>query len=125
MVDVEIIELAGGTVAAEILRALLPLGALQKLGHVFQMLGTHFLLNAVSTEAVRFAFHVEPRFIDRVTQRFASITTDYEVAALCHESRHVTDRAADDNIDALHGNPAARGRIAINHQQTAITGGAC
>ena len=44
----------------------LQLGALEKLGEVFEMLAAHLFLDAVGTEIVGAATHIEARLIDRV-----------------------------------------------------------
>jgi hypothetical protein len=73
VVDVEIVELAGRAVAAELLRLGVAFGACQQVGQKFQMLGPHFLLDAIGTEALHLAAHEQPRLVQAVAQRLARI----------------------------------------------------
>src|SRR5437773_8689383 len=122
VIDVEIIELAGRAEAAEVLRIGLDLGLLQEAGELGEMMVGHLLFDAVGTETVDLASDIELRLIDGIAQGFARISAHNEMAALRHEGRHMADRAADHDIDALHRDAAARGGIALDDQEPAIAG---
>jgi hypothetical protein len=49
----------------------------------------------------------------------AGIPENYQIASLRHECREMPDRSLHDDVDALHGDAAARRGIAIDHQQAA------
>ena len=107
MIDVEIVKLARRAIAAEVRWLFLALGSLQQPLKIGEMFGPHFLLDAVGAKACDLALHIEPRFINGIAQRIAGIAADNQIAALRHEGRHVADRAAHHDIDALHRNAAA------------------
>jgi uncharacterized protein YqfA (UPF0365 family) len=55
---------------------------------------------------------------------FFSMQSAPRLWTLRHESRQMADRAFDDDVDAFHGNAAARRRIAVDHERAAASGGA-
>jgi hypothetical protein len=81
VVDVEIVELAGRAVAAELLRLGVAFGAGQQVGQKVQMLGPHLLFDAIGAEALHLAAHEQPRLVQAVAQRLARIAADDEVPA--------------------------------------------
>ena len=78
------------------------------------------LLGAVSAEAINVATHEQPRFVNGVAKRIAGVAENNQIARLAHKSGEVTDRAFDDDIDALHGDAASRRGVAVNYQKAAV-----
>ena len=62
------------------------------------------------------------RLVDRVADCVASIAADHEAAALRHERGHVSDRAADDDVEALERDATACAGVAAHDEQAAATG---
>ena len=52
----------------------------------------------------------------------ACIAAYHHAPGLCHERAVVAHIAPDDDIDALHRDPTAGGRIALHHEQAAVRG---
>src|SRR5215210_522859 len=79
VVDVEVVQPAGGAIAPEARGVdVLDARALEQLGHLGDVLVAHRLLDAVRTEALYVAAHVEARLVDRVAQRLACIPADHQ-----------------------------------------------
>ena len=77
IVDVEIVKLAGRTVAAEILRPLVAhLTALQKLRQLFQVFRPHLLFDAVGAQRPDRTANEEPRLIEAVAKRIAGVAAN-------------------------------------------------
>src|SRR3954464_8306686 len=123
VVDVEVVEPARRAVAAEVGRVGVGAGALEQRPQLGDMLVAQLLLDAVGAEGLHRAAHVEVRLVDRVAERVAGVAADDEAAALGHERAHVPDRAAHDDVDALHRDAAPRGRVAVYDEQAAAPGG--
>src|SRR5215207_5172879 len=107
VVDLEVVELPGGAVAAElggvdVVEACAPEQA-AKLGSV---LLAQLLLDAVRAQSGDFAADVDARLVDRVAERVADVAADDESPGLRHESAEVAHRALDDDVEALHRDPA-------------------
>ena len=82
MIDVEIVELTGGAVAAKFLGPLLTPSLFEEPGKLFEVMGLHVLLNAIGAEAGDLAAHIEMGLIDRIAQRLAGIAADDDTAAV-------------------------------------------
>src|ERR1700676_422704 len=91
------------------------------LGPVWLLYG---LLDAIRPDAPDAAAYVEIRLVDRIPERLSGVAEHDQIARLGHEGRQVADRSLDDDIDALHRDPAARRGVAVDHQQAAASGGA-
>ena len=124
VVDVEVIQLARGPVALELFGLGVAAAALQQFLEDLDMLGTHFLFDAVGTQRFDRAAHEQARLVDAVAQRVACIAADNEVAGLGHEGAHMADIAVHDDVDALHRDTAARAGVTLDDQRAAIGGGA-
>src|SRR5580698_7288317 len=83
------------------------IGSIEQVMQRSAMLIAHRLFNAISAEALRVPAQKEPRFVNRIAECLAGIAQDHQVACLCHEGAHMTDRALDDDIAALQRNSAA------------------
>src|SRR5690606_17080250 len=119
VVDIEVVQAASRAVAAKIRRVGADPGLVQQRRDLGVVPLTHRLLDAVRTEAGNLAAHVQPRLVDRVAEMMTGVTTDYEHPGLRHERAHVPCRTGDDDVHALHGDPAARTGVTVDHQQSA------
>src|SRR5215218_8089453 len=98
VVDVEVVEPARRAVAAEVGRVgVVDAGALEQRAQLGDVVLGELLLDAVGTEALDRAAHVEVRLVDRVAERVARVAADDEAALLGHERAHVPHRPADDD----------------------------
>src|SRR5204863_1137525 len=68
------------------------------------------------------AAHVEVRLVQRVAERVAGVAAYDKRAALGHERAHVPDLSAHGDVDALHRDAAARGRVAVDDEEAAAAG---
>src|SRR3954468_20752269 len=123
VVDVEVVELPRRAVAAERFRISVDLCLLEKLRELLEMFAPHLLLNAVGPEARNLAAHEELGLVDRIPERLGGISEHHEMSGLGHESRHVADRTAHDDVDPLHGDAAAGGGVPLDDQKSAIARG--
>src|SRR5262249_6242427 len=73
VVDVEVVELAGGAVAFELAGIGLDAGALQQALELPEVMRRHPLFDAVGAEALDLALNVDARLIERVAQIGAGI----------------------------------------------------
>ena len=87
------------------------------------MLVLHRLFDAVGAQARNLPTHVKTRLVAGITERVTGIATNNHAAGLRHETGHVTDGAADDDIDALHRDTAARRGITFDDDHAAVAGG--
>ena len=61
------------------------------------------------------AAHVQARFVQRVAKAVACVAADDQPPLLRHERAHVSDRAADHDVDALHRDAATPRGVAADH----------
>src|SRR5262249_33279363 len=123
VVDLEVVELPRGAVAAEVRGVeVVEAGAVEQGLELGDVVLAELFLDAVGAEARDGAAHVDVRFVDRVAERVSGIAADDEATALCHEGAHVADGAADDDVDAFHRDAAARGRVAAHDEEAAAPG---
>src|SRR5579871_5604087 len=118
VVAVEVVEAARRAVAPEAVEAA-DAGAIEQLAQLGLVLGAQLLLDAVGAEPRDLAADVDARLVQRVAEAIAGVAAHHQPALLRHERAHVTDRPADDDVDALHRDPAAARRVAPDHEQAA------
>ncbi len=87
--------------------------------------GPHLLGDAIGAKGCDIAPDVDACLVDRVSERLAGIAANDEPARLGHERAHVSDVAANHNVDPLHRNTAPRSGFALDHQQPAVCRGTC
>ena len=80
------------------------------------------LLDAIGAEAFDAAANEQPRFIDRIAERFSGIAEHNQVAGLPHEGGEMSDRSFDDDIDSLHRDATSRRCIAVDYEEAAAAG---
>src|SRR6516165_9391921 len=98
IIDMEMIQFPGGTVTGELLRLLAAAGLFQQLAKDFLVLRRHLLLLAISAQAFHAAFDEQPRLVERISQRLASIAANHEIARLRHEGAHMARIAFDNDV---------------------------
>src|SRR4051812_38529688 len=91
VVDVEVVEVAGGAVAGELGRVGVETGQIQQLPQFRQVLLAHLLLDAVGAEGGDGATHVDAGLVQRVAEGLAGVAEDDETSGLTHERGHVAD----------------------------------
>src|SRR5512132_204371 len=109
VIDLEVVELARRSVAAEVggIGVLDP-GPLEQRRDLGAVLLAQLLLDAVGAEAGDRTAHVDPGLVDRVAEGVAGVAAHEQAPLLRHERAHVPDGSAHDDVDALHRDPAAR-----------------
>src|SRR5688572_6133868 len=122
IVDVEVIELAGRAVAFELGGIGVHAGTLQQLAQLLDVMRGHLFLDAIRAEAFDLALHIEARLVERVAEVGAGVAAYHQAAGLCHEGAHRADAAADHDIDALHGNAAARAGVTLDDDEATLAG---
>jgi hypothetical protein len=80
------------------------------------------LLDAIRAQLGDLSTDVDARLVDRVAQGLARVAANDQAAGLGHEPAQVTDRPANHDVDALHGDTAARRRVAVNDEQASAPG---
>ena len=68
------------------------------------------------------ALDVNHGLVDRIAEVGAGVAAHDEASGLRHEGAHVPDRPADDDVDALHRDPASRTGVALDHDEPAVAG---
>src|SRR5829696_4871270 len=121
----EVVEPAGRAEAAELGGVVVEPRYGEQLRQLGAVLVAQRLLHAVGPERRHAATDVETGLVDRVAEGLAGVTADDQSPGLRHEGAHRTDVTADDDVDALHRDPASHRRAALDHEQPAVTGGAC
>src|SRR5262249_60905270 len=91
IVDLEVVELSRGPVAAEILRSRVGLTELEQPGKLLEVLAPHLLLDAVGPEPRHLAADVDMCLVDRVAEVLAGITAHDEHPLLRHEPADMAD----------------------------------
>src|SRR5262249_41253028 len=76
-------------------------------------------------EALDVAAHEETRLVDRVAERIARVAEHDEIASLRHERAKMADRALYHDVDAFHGDAAARRGVAVDAERPATPCRAC
>src|SRR5262249_18051579 len=107
----------------ELARVAIDPGRRQQGRHDFAVSRRERLLAGVGTETVNPTPHVDHRLVQGVAQTRARVATDHQPAALGHETRHVADAAANDDIAALQRDGTAAGGIALDDNQPAPSRG--
>ena len=125
VVDVEVVELARRAVAAELGRVDVVDPGARRAARAAR--ATCSSRSSFSTQSAPSAgdraAHVDARLVDRVAERVAGVAAARRGAPrLRHERAHVADRAADDDVDALHRDAAARDGVAVHDEQAAVAG---
>src|SRR5262249_55972977 len=120
VIDVEIIEPAGRSVAAEPPGISLDARPRQQTLEPGDVMRRHLFLHAVGAQTLDAALDVEPGLVKGVAEAGAGIAAHNEAAGLRHERAHMADRATDDDVDSLHGDAATGARVALDHEQAAM-----
>src|SRR3954452_6062473 len=123
--DLEVVEVPGGAVAAEVGDVdAADAGLREQVRDLRAMEVAQLLLDHVGAEAGDRAADVDVRLVHRVAQRVAGVAEHHDRAGLRHERAHVADRALDHDRRTLQGDAAARGGVTADVQQAAVGGGA-
>jgi hypothetical protein len=83
-------------------------------GAIELAVGTSTTTMPLLIEAARRTADVDPRLVDRVAEGLAGVTANDQATGLGHESAQVAHGAANHDVDPLHGDPAARSRVAVD-----------
>src|SRR5580658_2302677 len=78
VVDGEVVELPRGAVAPELRGVGIDLGGGEQSEQLLVMLGAHLLFNAVGAEPGDRAADVQPRLVERVSERLAGVAAHHE-----------------------------------------------
>src|SRR4029453_7109054 len=123
VIDMEGVELARRTVTLELARCDAGDARLAKqVGHDLMVLRPHVLLDAVGAKALDLAAYEQASLVNGVAKGVTRIAKHEQIAGLPHECRHVADTALHDDVDTLHRDAAARGRIAADDEKAAAPG---
>ena len=86
------------------------------------MLILHWFFLAIGTQGACPTPDIDARFVNRISQRIASVPEYNQSSSLRHEHAHVADIAVYDDFGAFEGNAATRSGISVDNEKPPVRG---